>query len=803
MAALILLIAATSTPAASTIQFRASSYSVVESVGFAELVVQRTGDLDTVVGVSYATADGTATNGVKYTAVSGTLTFDAGQTNASILVPILNNGLVEPQRTFKVLLSTPTGGAILGTRTTASVGIADNDNGMQFRFMAYSVAEDAGLLKVEVLRGDDGSLPVSVDISTSDQTAVHDIDYIAVSRTLSFAPQERSKSLAIQILNNTREQGGRVFRLGLSHPAGTALGSQAAISITIQDNDQGFAFDSASYITSEDAGIVEIPVRRGSDDATAAASVDVATSDLTAHNGSDYSGVTNTVTFAPGELVRLVPVPILNDGVKEATKNFRLTLSHPSGGELSSRLTTTVAIVDNDAGVGFERGAYALNENLPAAVVTVTRGNDGDLGPFTVNYTTKDLGARAGVDYTATAGTLVFRQNETLQTIHVPILRNAARVVDRVFTLSLSAPTDGRLLGVATASITLVHTPERGTVYGVAVPFDTALTIRRDGAAQVVAWKGGGQLQRADTPEGPWQTVSNATSPYRIQSPVPTAVYRVTRPRPVELYAPSTYDGHTPLPLVILLHGYGGTGAGQEDYMGFRALAESRGFLYCSPDSLADQWGNQYWNATDGCCDFGATEVDDAGYLRALITEIEDRFAVDRKRVSLAGHSNGGFMSYRMACESADLIAGIASLAGMTFLDPARCQPTQPVNILHIHGTADNVVLPGGGALLASGAVAFPANMSPHPGVLQTIQTWAAYNHAADPVTDPGPTLDLDLDVAGRETVITRYTSTQPGGAVESWSMLGGSHSPTLNNGVTVSEFARRVVDWLLAHPKP
>jgi len=161
-------------------------------------------------------------------------------------------------------------------------------------------------------------------------------------------------------------------------------------------------------------------------------------------------------------------------------------------------------------------------------------------------------------------------------------------------------------------------------------------------------------------------------------------------------------------------------------------------------------------------------------------------------------------MAYRMACESADLIAGVASLAGVTFLDPSRCAPSEPVNILHIHGLADAIAPYAGGALTISGqAFSFVANTPPFPGALQTVRMWAAYNGARDPTTDPAPSMDIDLDVTGLDTVITRYTNSKPGGSVELWTVNGGSHSPTLYSGNSSSELAPRVIDWFLAHPKP
>ena len=134
--------------------------------------------------------------------------------------------------------------------------------------------------------------------------------------------------------------------------------------------------------------------------------------------------------------------------------------------------------------------------------------------------------------------------------------------------------------------------------------------------------------------------------------------------RPVELRVPSDYAPGTPAPLLILLHGYSANGALQETYFQLESVAHERGMLYAVPDGLTDPMGNKYWNASEACCDFGNSGVDDSAYLRGLIDEIGGVYDVAPKRIYFVGHSNGGFMSYRMACDHADVVAAIVSLAG-------------------------------------------------------------------------------------------------------------------------------------------
>ena len=150
-------------------------------------------------------------------------------------------------------------------------------------------------------------------------------------------------------------------------------------------------------------------------------------------------------------------------------------------------------------------------------------------------------------------------------------------------------------------------------------------------------------------------------------------------------------------------------------------------------------------------------------------------------------------MSYRMACDYADVIAGIASLAGTTTLGETNCRPSQPVNVLHIHGTADGVVPYAGGTQTNAAGV-----VSIRTSAMQLVQLWAGFNGSHDPVTDAGPSLDLDLSVAGLDTIVTRYGTYPAGGDVELWAIQNGTHFPVLS-----PEFSPRMVDWLLARPKP
>jgi polyhydroxybutyrate depolymerase len=264
--------------------------------------------------------------------------------------------------------------------------------------------------------------------------------------------------------------------------------------------------------------------------------------------------------------------------------------------------------------------------------------------------------------------------------------------------------------------------------------------------------------------------------------------------RPFALYTPSSYRDDTAMPLVILLHGLGQSGELVESYFKLQPLSESQGFLYVHPDGTANPAGHQFWDATDACCAFGDT-ADDVRYVTSIIDEVGHSRNVDSSRVYVMGHSNGGFMSYRLACDIAERIAAIASLAGATWADVSKCNPSEPVSVLHVHGTADVAIAYDGGTN--------PPNGGQYPGAATSVVTWAGYDGCrAESLTTAG-TLDLDSSLPGEETVVTRVDGCPDGIGVELWTLQGGSHNPHIRFADGSTPLSAGIIEWLFTHPKP
>lgn len=267
--------------------------------------------------------------------------------------------------------------------------------------------------------------------------------------------------------------------------------------------------------------------------------------------------------------------------------------------------------------------------------------------------------------------------------------------------------------------------------------------------------------------------------------------------RPFRLYVPSTYTEARKAPLVVLLHGYTSKSAEADSYFKLAPEADKRGFLYAMPEGTKDRRDDQFWNATNACCDFYGAGTDDSGYLSRLIDAVTKSYQADAARVYLIGHSNGGFMAHRMACDHADRITAIASLAGMAPQDPAQCRPQRPVGVAQIHGTLDETISFEGGS---------NGSGRPYPSARDTVAMWQRLNGcAASPPPSAGPQppapapLDLESGLPGAETAVTSYSAGCPRGTrVELWAMKDARHVPALAPG-----FASTVLDFLFTQAAP
>jgi polyhydroxybutyrate depolymerase len=298
-------------------------------------------------------------------------------------------------------------------------------------------------------------------------------------------------------------------------------------------------------------------------------------------------------------------------------------------------------------------------------------------------------------------------------------------------------------------------------------------------------------------PAAPSAAAPSSAAPPSPPSPSATASPRaalvVGGDRPVTVHIPASYDAEQPAPLLILLHGYSTSGAEHESYFKLGPAADARGFVYASPDGTMDRQGNRFWNATDTCCDFDQSGVDDVAYLAGVIAEIQANLSIDPKRIYVLGHSNGGFMAYRLACDEAEVIATIVSLAGATYADQADCSPSAPVSVVQIHGTADDTIKYEGGTIPGA---------PPYPGAEATAQTWAAYDGCNEASTPLNAKVDVDADLASgtdpAETTVAEWPGCASGATVQLWTIPDGGHAPTI-----ASSFADTILAFLLDHPKP
>jgi hypothetical protein len=208
--------------------------TVIENGGIANFTVSLSSPSSFPVTVHYTTADGTATAGTDYTAISGTLTFAPGETTKTIIVPIVDDLIYEGDETFYLYLDTPTNATISDDQGMGT--IVDNDELPTLSINDVTVIENGGIANFTVSLSSPSSFPVTVNYSTADGTATAGTDYTAISGTLTFAPDETTKTIIVPIVEDDIYEGNETFSLNLSNPTNATISDDQGIGTILSDD---------------------------------------------------------------------------------------------------------------------------------------------------------------------------------------------------------------------------------------------------------------------------------------------------------------------------------------------------------------------------------------------------------------------------------------------------------------------------------------------------------------------------------------------------------------------------------------
>ena len=431
----------------------ASANEADGSIGFA---VTLSPAASATVTVDYATADGTATAGADYTATSGTLTFQTGDTQKTISVLIIDDLVEDDGETLTLTLSNASGATLAEAEATGTIhnteitepdpltasfsgAPAEHDGGSAFTFQVQ-FSEDVGISYV-TMRDD------AFEVDEGDVTGARRVDGRNDLWEITVEP-DGQEAVSITLPGNracgttgavcTRGENPRALS---NSPSATVAGPTVAATPTVSISDASGTEgdgDIAFTVTLDSAG-------------TDTVTVDYATSNGTA-DGDDYTATSGTLTFDAGTTGKTITVPIADDDVNEGDETFTVALSNASGatlgtasatGTIENRYVTPTVSISGGGGKEGDDDAIAFAVTLDSAATDTV----------TVDYATAN-GTADGDDYTATSGTLTFDAGTTSGTITVPIADDDENESDETFTVALSNAS-GATLGTASATGTI------------------------------------------------------------------------------------------------------------------------------------------------------------------------------------------------------------------------------------------------------------------------------------------------------------------------------------------------------------
>jgi uncharacterized delta-60 repeat protein len=384
------------------LSFSSATYSVNENVGTATITVVRNNGSDGLVQVSFASADGTATNGIDYNTVTNTLTFLAGVTSQTFTVPIINGTAVRPDRFLNLTLFNVTGGATLGV-TNASLTIINGNftsGHISFTAPTFGANENAGYAFVTLNRLGGSSGTISVTAITGDGSAVNKTNYLGSTNVLTWNNTNSTpQTIAIPVIDDGVVTPNLTVNLRLTNAIlnsrfnanvlGLSQYTNATLIITNVDNYGGVQFSASAYSVKKYAGFAIIPVVRSGGSAQTV-TVNYFTVDGTAHSNVDYQATSGQFTFPPGVVSTNFIVPILNTNLNTGLLTLGLVLSNATPatalGVISNATLNIIDTANLNETPGSPDSTYSSSAGFNGAVYALALQADNKLvagGDFT------------------------------------------------------------------------------------------------------------------------------------------------------------------------------------------------------------------------------------------------------------------------------------------------------------------------------------------------------------------------------------------------------------------------------------
>lgn len=454
------------------------------------------------ITLTYTTADGTAVAGADYAQTSGTVTFLAGQTVASVAVDILGDTTFEPGETFSLIV-TPETGIANGTDDAGGVAtILDDDGQGNVPVINVNSAEafEGERLYFEVTLSEASLADITVQFRVmQDGSATLDSDFDDFSGTLTIPAGETVATIAITSFENSTIEFDENFTLVLSDPTNAVLAGDAptltATGVILDDDNAGQTrglFVSDPTVVEGDNGTTQAVFEiRLSEPATADITLNYTTANGTARAGQDYTAISGTITFLAGQTVASVAVDVLGDTRFEPGESFSLVVTPETGIANGTADATGIATILEDEGQGA----------LPVLNVTSVEASEGErlyftvtlseasLADVTVDYrVVQDGSATLDSDFDDISGTLTLAAGETVGTIAITSFENSTIEFDENFTLLLSDPTNAVLAGdqpTLTATGVILDDDNTGQTLGLFVS-DPTLVEGDSGRSQAV-----------------------------------------------------------------------------------------------------------------------------------------------------------------------------------------------------------------------------------------------------------------------------------------------------------------------------